>query len=89
MKFFHIAFLLFLCKAVFNQLKLSVLQYLARLQFVQSTVRLFESNLQCILLCTPLKPSWPGLLGILKRERQHCTSGITSCHSWAAADPSV
>lgn len=89
MKYFHTAFLLFLCKRVFSQLKFSILQALARLQFVQSTVRVFESNLQCILLCTPVNTSCCGLLGIFKTERQHRISGITSWHYWAAADLSV
>lgn len=53
-KYLHIAFLLFLCKAVSNQLRFScqILHDLARLLFVPSTVEVLESNLQCILLCT-------------------------------------
>lgn len=42
MKYFHIAFLLFLCKAVFNQHRFSALHDLTMLQFVQSSVKVFE-----------------------------------------------
>lgn len=48
-----------------------------------------ESNLRCILLCTPLNPGCHGSLGTFKTDRQHLTSGITSWHYWAAANASV
>lgn len=48
-----------------------------------------ESNLRCVLLCTPLNPGCHGSLGTFKTDRQHLTSEITSWHYWAAANASV